>query len=300
MEIKNLINQIKTLSDKRNLIITNLKHEDNDDYYDVFKIETDNNIYIFKKSSEMEIEIYQKILSSLYLDYFPKIYEVINYQDSYYILMEYIKGENLNIASRSKIKLAIEALAAIQNETWNNQSLINYGYNFTLSLKDRINRSKYLNNDLLYNTYNNYLKIYKSIPKALVHDDLLPFNILISKDKAVLIDWEYAGILPFLTSLARLVAHVEEKENSLFYMRNDDKEYAIKYFYNLLLLNKGISFNDYLIALNYFIFYEYTEWIFIGNKNNLIDSPYYNKYSLLAIELANKLKDVNIESILKL
>lgn len=54
-------------------------------------------------------------------------------------------------------------------------------------------------------------------------DDLLPFNVIVSDDRAVLIDWEYGGILPYPSSFARLIAHGEEAEDSLFHMTREDR-----------------------------------------------------------------------------
>ena len=62
--------------------------------------------------------------------------------------------------------------------------------------------------------YEQYLQIYSDVPRTLCHDDLLPFNVLCAKERAVIIDWEYAGILPYPTSLARLIAHCEEDESA--------------------------------------------------------------------------------------
>lgn len=45
-----------------------------------------------------------------------------------------------------------------------------------------------------------------------------PSMCFCSGDRAVLIDWEYALILPYPTSLARLIAHGEEDENAFFHM----------------------------------------------------------------------------------
>ena len=48
-----------------------------------------------------------------------------------------------------------------------------------------------------------------SAPRTLVHDDLLPINVLLSGNGPVIIDWETAGIYPYFLDLARfaLVIH---------------------------------------------------------------------------------------------
>ena len=86
------------------------------------------------------------------------------------------------------------------------------------------------------------------------------------------IDWEYAGILPYPTSLARLIAHGEEDESAFFFMTQKDKDYAIDYYYEHLLKEKGIGYNAYRKTLDYFLLYEYCEWI-CSALNTTIQDP---------------------------
>lgn len=127
-----------------------------------------------------------------------------------------------------------------------------------------------------------------------MHDDLLPFNIIASDQKAFLIDWESGGVLPYPTSFARLIAHTEENIDALFYMTQADKDFAVNYYYDNLLKEKGISYTDWLNTLEYFLFYEYCEWVFVGNKYNATDGEYYKKYLPIAKHQATKI--MNIEN----
>ena len=180
----------------------------------------------------------------------------------------------------------------IQQKTWQRSSLDNLAYSFEKSLIARENRGKYLNDSQLENAYKKFLKVYANTPKTLCHDDLLPFNVISSKNKAVFIDWEIGGMLPYPTSFARLIAHVENDKNALFYMAEEDKTFAIDYYYENLLKDKGISYNQWLITLEYFLFYEYCEWVFVGNKYNATDGEYYKKYLPIAKHQANKILDL--------
>ena len=91
------------------------------------------------------------------------------------------------------------------------------------------------------------------------------------------------------TAFARLVAHAEEVEDALFYMTNADKRFAIDYYYDNLLKEKGISYTNWLNTLEYFLFYEYCEWVFVGNRHNATDGKYYQKYLPIAKQQAIKL-----------
>lgn len=163
------------------------------------------------------------------------------------------------------------------------------GETFGRSVIQRQNRSKYLNDDLLEKAYDEFMIAYNSVPKALCHDDLLPFNVIAREDKAFLIDWEEGGLLPYPTSFVRLIAHVEENDEALFYMTDEDKRFSIKYYYNNLLKNLGISYKDWLYTLECFLFYEYCEWVFVGNKYQTTDGIYYKKYLPIAKQQATKI-----------
>lgn len=116
----------------------------------------------------------------------------------------------------------MDALIYLQNMYWEKRQLQGIGHGFEASLSGRQKRGKYLNDTELEQAYERFLRIYQEIPRTLCHDDLLPFNVICTKECAVLIDWEYAGILPYPTSLARLIAHGEEDESAFFFMTQKD------------------------------------------------------------------------------
>ena len=131
--------------------------------------------------------------------------------------------------------------------------------------------------------------MYSSTPRALCHDDLLPFNVIVSEDRAVLIDWEFAGLLPYPVSFARLIAHGEDNENAFFRMTQADKAFAIDYYHDHLLKEIGIGYEEWRRTLEFFLFYEYCEWVFIGNKYEGTNEEYYRKYLCLAKRQADKI-----------
>ena len=72
-------------------------------------------------------------------------------------------------------------------------------------------------------------------------------------------------------------------------MTNADKRFAIDYYYDNLLKEKGISYTNWLNTLEYFLFYEYCEWVYVGNKHNVTDGEYFKKYLPIAKQQAIKL-----------
>ena len=206
--------------------------------------------------------------------------------------MEYIEGDDLCKCNRAKLKNVLDALISLQQKTWKIQEIDQCEYSFEKSLVQRQNRGKYLNDTLLEEAYEKFLRVFQSVPRTLCHDDLLPFNVISNNEKAVLIDWECGGILPYPTSFVRLIAHTEENENALFYMSKSDKCYAIDYYYENLLKKNGISYIDWLDTLECFLFYEYCEWVYVGNKYNVTDGEYFKKYLPIAKQQANKILSI--------
>lgn len=289
MEPMEILKHFDTSFVSEKAIITQLKHEEDDELYQVWRIDSDNTGYILKEAKEYEYEIYHNILMKMGKST-PTIYQTAVIDDKVFLLMEYIQGEDLCKCTRSKLVLALDALISLQKETWESQAYADLGYSFDKSFVDRKHRGEYLNDSELEEVYQKFLEIYASVPRTLCHDDLLPFNIIVSADNAFLIDWEYGGILPYPVSIARLIAHGENDKNALFYMTQEDKEFAIEYYYDNLLKSVGIPHEEWRNTIEYFLFYEYCEWVFVGNKYGNTDSEYYKKYLPIAKRQALRIK----------
>lgn len=131
-------------------------------------------------------------------------------------------------------------------------------------------------------------EIYRQTPRSLCHDDLLPFNLLVG-ERAVLIDREYGGVLPYPGPLARLSAHRREDENAFFFLKRADRDFAIEYYYRICAEKHGISYAEYRRTLDFFLFYKACEWIMLGNRYDQRGDERY-RYSLRQAEvLADRL-----------
>ena len=288
MDLRNLIDCIDAVSISNNATITQLKHEEDDELYQVWRIDTDDAVYILKEAKGNEKKIYETFLDEL-KGSAPVLYQSVTMDGKIHLLLEYIEGENLCKCNRAKLTCALDALISLQRRTWGsgNGSL-------GKSLLQRQDRGRHLNDPLLEEAYEKFLSVYQSVPRTLCHDDLLPFNIIASDERAVLIDWECGGVLPYPTSFARLIAHAEEDQDALFYMTEADKQFAIAYYYDNLLKDKGISYTNWRNTLEFFLFYEYCEWVFVGNKYHATDGEYYKKYLPMAKKQAAKIMEIEI------
>ena len=290
MSIKEIIKQINVIKLSSYTTITQIKHEEDDGYYQVWLIADKGLKYILKEVKKSEIENYNflKLLDKGV----PTLYQKIESNNKTYFLLEYIEGEDLCKCNRVKLTNALDALIAIQKQTWDGKMFDTLD-SFNKSIINRLNRKEYLNDPLLEKAYDKFMNIYKTTPTTLCHDDLLPFNVISNEYKAFLIDWEHCGILPYPTSFARLIAHSDDNLDSLFYMSKEDKKFGINYYYDNLLKGKGISYDSWMNTLEYFLFYEYCEWVFVGNKYNDTNGAYYKKYLPIAKIQAAKLLEMD-------
>lgn len=290
MEADDIIKHFDVLSAVQP-VVTQLAHEEDGEPYRVWKLECGGR-YILKEAKEYEAEVYRAILPKVGGSV-PALYQTADVDGKTYLLMEFVGGSDLRKCSRRGLTLALDAIIRMQRATWNDRALSGCAYTFEKSLSDREHRGKYLNDSALEEAYAGFLDEYKSVPRALCHDDLIPFNVIVSDDRAVLIDWEFAGILPYPASLARLIAHGEEDENAFFYMTRADREFSVEYYYDNLLREMGIPYEQWLRTLDYFLLYEYCEWVFLGNKYGEVNEGYYKKYIALAKQQADKLLHMN-------
>ena len=222
--------------------------EDGTDYA-VWKINDGNTAYVLKKASEQELSVYNTFLASAERAV-PHLYKSLNYCGELFLLMEYIEGHDLRKCDRESLTAVLDALIYLQNMYWERRECQAVDLTFEASLPRQQNRGKYLNDADLEHAYAEYLRLYSSVPRTLCHDDLSPFNVLCANGHATIIDWEYAA----------------------------------EYYFEHLLKGKGIDYNDYRRTLDYFLLYEYCEWIMLGVKYSETDSERFQKYYAKAKE----------------
>ncbi len=270
--------------------ITAFTAEEDGAEYSVWLVDTGAEKCVLKRVKEHELEAYRCFFSEK-KPYVPAFLGACEFGGAEYFLTEYFPGEIMSRCTREKLIKALDALTAMQDEFWQREDLYDAVVPLSLALRGIENRGRYLGSPKLEKVYAEFTRIFRETPRTLCHDDLLPFNLLIGEDRAVLIDWEYGGVLPYLSAFARLIAHGREDESYLFFMTQADRAFAIDYYYDNLVKKHGISFEEYRRTLDYFIFYEYCEWIMLGNRCDAKDDERYGYYMKLAEELAQKLTD---------
>ena len=256
--------------------------------YAVWLVDNGHRKYVLKKAKAYEIDVYRSFFSSGQ-SYVPSFFGSCHDNGRDYFLTEYFAGTDLRVCDRKRLIRVLDALADMQNEFWERTELYDACVTMEKSLEAVRNRGKYLGSELLEKAYRKFEQVYRETPRSLCHDDLLPINVLVNNERAVFIDWEYGGVLPYLGAFARLIAHGREDRNYYFYMSAEDREFAIAYYYNILAKQHGISQEEFRQTLDYFLFYEYCEWIMLGNRYDSRSDERYMYYLNLAEQLAKKL-----------
>ncbi len=255
--------------------------------YAVWLVDAGERKYVLKRAKGNELELYRTFFRER-KPYVPAFLGECTFDDGAYFLTEYCPGENLRRCDREKLKKALDALIAMQDEFWQRADLYGAANAYGMALKNIEHRGKFLGSALLDAAYAKFREQYAEIPRTLCHDDLLPINLLIG-ERAVLIDWEYGGMLPYPTSLARLLAHGRERDDAYFYLSRSDRDFAIEYYYEHLAVKHGISYEDYRHTLEFFFFFEYCEWVMLGNEYDSRNDERFGESLQLAEESARKL-----------
>lgn len=271
------------ITDFHGLAVSQYHSEETGEPYEVYSVTAWDLDCVLKRAKADEAENYATYLSHN-PPYAPKLYGRWAGEEGTWLLMERVDGESLLHCTTRQLMVALDSLIAMQSEFW--QTGIEP---CAAALEHRRRRRDYLRDPLLERAYDCFLQMFEAAPKTLCHDDLLPFNVIVSDHRAVMIDWEAAGIMAYPTSLARLIAHGSEEPENLFYMTDADRKTAIDYYYDKLLRSRGITYEEYRRTLDLAVFYEYCEWVYVGNKYGDTQSDYYQKYRVLARKSARSI-----------
>ena len=265
--------------------VMRFRSAEDDTPYDVWRLTYPDKTFVLKKAKGREGEMYAEFLSADNA-FAPAFIASTQWDGDIWLLLEYVPGNDLSRCTRPALTRVLDALISMHMQFWNRADALN---TFASALAGREKRMPFLQDSRLESTYQAYLEEFRNLPRTLCHDDLLPFNVLVSDSGAVLIDWEHCGILPWPTSLARLLAHCQDTEDAFFYMTDADKAYAIDYFYDNFIKIKGIAKESYIKSLKLALFYEYCEWVYLGNRFDNREGERYRQYLRKALDAATDL-----------
>lgn len=270
------------------MAITRLQSEEDGTPYDVWRLDTDKAPLILKKISRDERLVYETFFPRGSTAV-PTVYGFWEQDGDDYMLMECFEGDTLSRCTRDRLILALDMLIQTQRAYWEDTRYAHVGLTHECQLASREGWLPYM--EELSDVFAAYLDALRTVPKTLCNEDLLPFNVLVNDTRAVIIDWTYGGILPYPCALARLLAYGEEGSDFLFQMSAADKEFAVQYYYDRLILGKGIPYGDYIRTMKLFFFKEYAEWVYLARSHpDFSNTEYYQKYLAKCRILAAQLR----------
>lgn len=267
-----LANRIHPLSPGAS--IQRMAYEEGGGFYDAWRIADGPEAYLLKVAGENELAVYRRLGNRL--DALPRCFGTAAYRNKTYLLLEFVAGHDLMRCVRVDLVRVLDAMIALQDAYWDTNKRI--GRSVSRTLPRLRHRRAYLPEPALRTAYDRFLALYPTLPRTLCHDDLLPFNLIVSDERAVFIDWEEAGVLPYPAMLARLLAHGSEHGETPFSMTAEDKAFALDYYYEHLIKTKGVSRPDYDRAMALFRFFELTEWVYVYRKYHKKPDALYEYY----------------------
>ena len=239
--------------------------------YHVWKLTWADRTAVLKKTSQDELAVYNAFLAETQAA--PKVCAHGEVDGAWYMLMEYIPGETLCHCTREKLQHALDALIELQRRYWEDRTHGDIGYGFARCYPNREKRLPYMAD--LAEAYEAYLQAFCTVPRTLCNDDMLPINVIVNGQRAVILDWEFAGILPYPCALARLIAYGPEESGGLFRISDEDRAFALDYYYEHLIREKGIGREAYRRTMNLFLLKEYAEWVYCAHSSGDLEISYY-------------------------
>ena len=256
--------------------------------YNVYKITADSQIYILKKSDDKEIEVYEKFLKDKELPV-PKLEGWTCFNGTKWLLIEYIAGEDLRKFNEDMAYGCADSLSRIYNIFWQNNGFEEHKLDNRFERYwTRINkRAECLKNELkLASAYRTFLDRQLVCPRTLCNGDFLQCNAIESDTCIILIDWAFAGIMPYSLDLARLITHGSEKFFPFpFYMTDEYRKIFLKEVYDKLLCKpdyKQFIWDVTLSRLNECIEFIEDELNDESTERDEVFSYYYKNAEILA------------------
>ncbi len=207
--------------------------------YDVYKIRVDGQTYVLKKSDEAEAGIYRDFLAGQGFRT-PKYFGSGKYDGKIWLLMEYIEGTDLREFTKEMAYGCADSITAVMNAYWQRDE-----QEFESKKLDRrfekywkrINkRAQCLEGEpLLRQAYSVFLQRQLTCPRTLCNGDFLQYNAILRDGEIYIIDWAFAGIMPYSLDIARLIAHgTEDRRTFPFYMVDQYREIYVRQVYEKL------------------------------------------------------------------
>lgn len=262
--------------------------------YNVYKITVDGMHYVLKKSDVRERNIYQDFLEGNDFKV-PRFYGSVETEGSLWILIEYIEGNDLRDFTEDDAYACADSITSIMNAYWQKDER-----EFQEKKQDdrferywaRIQkRARCLAGEPeLAQAYDVFLERQKTCPRTLCNGDFLQFNAISHEGSVYVIDWAFAGIMPYSLDIARMIAHgTEERTTFPFYMTDAQRNLYVEEVYKKL--REKPDWERYLEDIRLSLLNEYVEFIEYDlnhpeEERDKVFAYYYSHAKMLAVGIS--------------
>lgn len=255
--------------------------------YHVYKVTADGRDYALKRSEEREVRVYERFLSGRGFRV-PRYYGSAVHSGRPWILLEHVPGPDLRDFTDELARAAADSVSAVMNAYW--ESGTEDGR--FAAYWERINRRArcLAGEPALERAYGRFLERQLTCPRTLCSGDCLPCNAIDRGGEVCLIDWAFAGMMPYALDAARMVAHgTEDRRTFPFRMTREQKGIYLRTLYGRL--ERKPDWERYLLDIRLAALNEYVEFIEYelnhpeAERDRVFDF-YYAAARALAAELA--------------
>ena len=230
-----------------------------DKIYDVYLIKLKAKAFILKQLEERRFD------KTKYDTYFagkgfavPEIFETVSAGEKDYVLMQCIEGNdarNCSLEDAGKVGLELGKIQSYYLTDGGHTETAEYYWN--RYLEKYYEKLKMFFSDI-DDVWEASKKRFFEAPQTLIHDDLLPINVLIGEKQPWIIDWEIAGIYPYFLDLARF-AYVFCSVDNDFFISSEAANAFVDSYYEELKKNPnfGIDKKQFLYDVAISALYQY-------------------------------------------
>lgn len=230
-----------------------------DKKYDVYLIKKQREFYVLKQLEERRFD---KVKYDTYFERknfaVPEIFGTISVEGKDYVLMQFVEGMDARNCKETDARKVGEELGKIQSfyltDGGHTESAEYYWNRY---LEKYYEKLKLFFNDM-DDVWARAKQRFYEAPQTLIHDDLLPINVLIGEERPWIIDWEIAGIYPYFLDLARF-AYVFCSINNQFFISEEAAKTFINSYYEEMKKNPNfaINKNQFLYDVTISALYQY-------------------------------------------
>lgn len=190
--------------------IQQFRSETYDRDYSVFLLESDHRQIVMKRTNDKDEGLGVKLFKTYPNPYVPEVYFLIETEACTWIVMEYI-GNGTDDYTKGHLELLVKALAEIHNSYVLN-AMVRTSFRHWKPLLDL---ESFVDQEITYE-YAQLMKTSQEIlsqcKKTLIHDDMIPLNVIFTNHEIKIIDWEYAMYGPYILDMGRLLSDYNKED----------------------------------------------------------------------------------------